>query len=68
MTLTVHVDEFACAAHGDCALVAPGVFTVEDTAVVTGEGTDEAILAAARACPAGAITLTDASTGDLVYP
>ena len=68
MTLTVHVDEFACAAHGDCALVAPGVFTVEDTAVVTGEGTDEAILAAARACPAGAITLTDASTGDLVSP
>ena len=37
MTLTAHVDEFACAAHGDCALVAPGVFTIEDIAVVTGE-------------------------------
>jgi ferredoxin len=68
MTLTAHVDEFACAAHGDCALIAPGVFTVEEIAVVTGEGSDEAILAAARACPAGAITVTDAGTGDTVYP
>ena len=68
MSLTVQVDEFACAAHGDCALAAPGVFTIEDVAVVTGEGSDEAILAAARACPAGAITLTDAGTGEPVYP
>jgi ferredoxin len=68
MTLKAHVDEFACAAHGDCALVAPGVFTIEDIAVVTGEGSDEAVLAAARACPAGAITVTEASTGDTVYP
>jgi ferredoxin len=68
MTLTAHVDEFACAAHGDCALVAPGVFAIEDIAVVTSDGTDEAILAAARACPAGAITVTDASSGALVYP
>ena len=68
MTLTAHVDEFACAAHGDCALVAPGVFTIQDIAVVTGEGSDEAILAAARACPAGAITVTDPTPGDPVYP
>ena len=68
MSLQAHVDEFACLAHGDCALVAPGVFTVEDIAVVTGEGSDEAILAAARACPAGAITVTDARTGEPVYP
>jgi ferredoxin len=68
MTLTAHVDEFACAAHGDCALVAPSVFTIEDIAVVTGGGSDEAILAAARACPAGAITVTDATTGEPVYP
>jgi ferredoxin len=68
MTLTAHVDEFACASHGDCALAAPGVFTIEDIALVTGDGTDEAIPAAARACPAGAITVTDASTGAPVYP
>jgi ferredoxin len=68
MTLIAHVDEYACAAHGDCALVAPGVFSVEDIAVVTGSGSDEEILAAARACPAGAITVTDAGTGEPVYP
>ena len=68
MTLTAHVDEFACAAHGDCAIAAPGVFTIDDIAVVTGEGSDEAILAAARACPAGAITVTDKATGEEVYP
>jgi hypothetical protein len=30
---------------------------------VTGHGSDDAILAAARACPAGAITVSDAETG-----
>ena len=68
MTLIPTVDEFACAAHGDCALAAPDVFTVEDIAVVTGDGSDDAILAAARACPAGAITVTDAESGRQVYP
>lgn len=67
MTLIPHIDELACAAHGDCALAAPGVFTVADIAIVTGEGTDEAILAAVRACPAGAITVTDNDTGEEVY-
>jgi ferredoxin len=68
MTLIPQVDELACAAHGDCALIAPAVFTIEDIAIVTGEGTDEAILAAAHACPAGAITVTDARSGAKVYP
>ena len=68
MTLIPHVDEFACAAHGDCALAAPGVFTVDDIAVVTGEGSDAEVLAAARACPAGAITVIDKDTGERIYP
>ena len=68
MTLTPHIDELACAGHGDCALIAPGVFTLEDIAVVTGRGSDELLRKAARACPAGAITLTDDDTGDQVYP
>ena len=68
MTLIPHVDEFACAAHGDCALVAPGVFTVDDIAVVAGDGSDDEILAAARACPAGAITVIDKETGQQIYP
>jgi ferredoxin len=68
MTLIPTVDEFACAAHGDCALVAPAIFTVEEIAIVSGHGSDESVLAAARACPAGAITVTDAQTGEQVFP
>jgi ferredoxin len=68
MTLISSVDEFACAVHGDCVLVAPGVFAVDDIAVVTGEGSEEEILAAARACPAGAITVIDKDSGERIYP
>ena len=68
MTFIPLVDEFACAAHGDCALAAPSVFTVDDIAFVTGEGSDEEILAAARACPAGAIAVIDKDTGARIYP
>jgi ferredoxin len=68
MTLVPHIDELASAAHGDCALAAPEVFTVEDIAIVTGTGSDEAILKAAQGCPAGAITLTDEQTGEQIYP
>jgi ferredoxin len=68
MTLIPTVDELACAAHGDCALTAPDVFTIEEIAVVTGSGSDDAILAAARACPAAAITVTDAENDEQIYP
>lgn len=68
MTLIPHIDEYACAGHGDCALVAPGAFTVEDIAVVTGTAPDDLLLEAAKACPAAAIVLTDAETGEQVYP
>ena len=68
MTLTAHIDEFACAAHGDCALVAPDAFTVEEIGAVTGAVSDELLLKAAQACPAGAIVLTNAESGEPVYP
>jgi ferredoxin len=69
MTLSVHIDEGACLAHGDCEHVAPHVFQVNgDIAEVHGPGTDEELRAAARACPAGAILLFDASTGEAVDP
>ena len=68
MTLTPHIDELACAAHGDCAVIAPDVFDVEDIAVVIGRGDDETLREAARACPAGAIALTDDATGAQVSP
>jgi ferredoxin len=68
MTLIPTIDEFACAAHGDCALAAPDVFVVEDTAAVVGTGTDDLVLEAARACPAAAIAVVDDETGEQVYP
>ena len=68
MTLIPQIDEYACAAHGDCALVAPDVFAVEDIAVVVGTGPDDAVLEAARACPAAAIAVIDQKTGEHVYP
>jgi ferredoxin len=68
MTLIPTIDEGACSAHGDCAQLAPGIFAVAETAVVIGTGPDEQVLAAAEACPALAITVTDAETGAVVFP
>jgi ferredoxin len=68
MTLTVMIDEAACAAHGDCVEVAPEVFVLEDIATVVGTGPDELLLAAAEACPSAAIVLCDTETGDHIYP
>ena len=53
----IAIDEAACSAHGDCAAIAPQVFLVDDTAVVIGDGPDELVREAARACPAAAIVL-----------
>jgi ferredoxin len=68
MTLIARIDERNCLAHGDCALAAPEAFRVDDVAVVIGETTDERLAAAARACPAGAVVLFDARTGEDVDP
>lgn len=66
MTLLPRVDEFPCCGHGDCAAIAPGVFRVDEVAVVIGDGPDDLVLEAARACPAMAIEVVDAETGALV--
>jgi ferredoxin len=68
MTLIPSIDESACAAHGDCAIVAPDVFRIDDVAVVTGTGPDDLILEAAQACPSVAIIVTDSTTGTQLYP
>jgi ferredoxin len=66
MTLLPIVDTYACALHGD---VAPDIFNIDgDVAAVIGTGPDETILAAARACPSTAISVTDQATGRQVYP
>jgi ferredoxin len=67
MTLIPRVDELACAGHGDCAVIAPDAFDLQDIAVVIGDGPDDLILQAARACPSTAIAVYD-DTGARVYP
>ena len=68
MTYIPQIDEGACAAHGDCAVVAPDVFRIDDIAVVIGTGPDDLILDAAEACPSAAISVVDSETGETVYP
>jgi ferredoxin len=68
MTLIPRIDDHACLGHGDCAVVAPEALRVDDLAVVVGTAPDTKLLEAARACPAGAILLFDAETGEEVDP
>ena len=68
MTLLPTVDPLACSAHGDCAVIAPEVFQVDDTAVVVGSGPPDLVMAAAEACPAVAISVVDEATGRQLYP
>lgn len=68
MSYTPRVDDMACLGHGDCAVVAPDVFQVDDVAVVVGTGPDELILEAAKACPSVAIAVFDDQTGAQIYP
>lgn len=69
MTLLPVIDEYACSSHGDCVHEAPEVFSLDDdVATVTGTGSDDRILAAAKACPSAAIAVFDGDTGKQVYP
>ena len=68
MSLHVHIDRDACLAHGDCAVVAPDVFVVDDVATQIAPASDDVLIAAAQACPSVAIVLTDGETGEQVYP
>ncbi|MGZ4168073.1 MAG: ferredoxin [Solirubrobacteraceae bacterium] len=68
MTLTVMIDEAACAAHGDCVDVAPQVFALGEIAEVVGTGPDDLLLAAAEACPSAAIAILDAESHEQLYP
>ena len=67
MPLIPKIDEAACAAHGDCADIAPAVFEVDDVAHVIGTGPADLIMQAAKACPSAAISVVDSESGDQVY-
>ena len=68
MAYRAHIDPNACAAHGDCEVLAPEIFHVSDVAEVVGTGPDELMLEAARICPSVAIRITDEATGQQVFP
>jgi ferredoxin len=68
MAQVAKVDEFSCSAHGDCALVAPDVFRVDDIAKVVGTAPVDVLVKAAEACPGMAISVVDDETGEQVYP
>jgi ferredoxin len=67
MPYTFKIDQTACVAHGDREAMAPEIFRVEDV-VVVGAGSDELALEAARVCPSVAIVVSDAQTGEQVFP
>ncbi|MCW3027078.1 MAG: ferredoxin [Solirubrobacterales bacterium] len=68
MSYVAHIEESACAAHGDCEAIAPEIFRVDDVAVVIADGPDELMLEAARVCPAVAIRITEQTTGEQLFP
>jgi ferredoxin len=65
MHTEIHIDQDLCIGAGQCAMAAPGVFTQDDdgfSTLVPGRedgGGDPLVRVAARACPVGAITVTE---------
>ena len=65
ITITITIDKDVCVGAGQCALTAPGVFTQDDdgySEVLPGKedgGGDPLAREAVRACPVGAITITE---------
>jgi ferredoxin len=68
MTWVAEIDEDACAAHGDCAEIAPEVFEIDDVARVIGTGPEALLMASAEACPSTAIRIVDTDSGQQLYP
>jgi ferredoxin len=70
--LKTTVDKKRCIASGDCVEMAPGVFQLdmdEKSEVYNQTGAaDAVIVAAARACPARAISVVNEETGEQLFP
>jgi ferredoxin len=70
--LVIEIDRELCYGFGDCVASAPAVFELDDDekAIVidpNGAGRDDLVDAAAN-CPVNAITILEASTGEIVFP
>jgi ferredoxin len=70
--LLVVIDRESCVGSGMCAATAPGTFALdaEGQAVVIAPDGDPvaAVLDAAEGCPLMAIRVTDAETGEVLFP
>jgi ferredoxin len=59
--LEIEIDRDLCMGSGNCVYEAPGVFELDDDSVSTvvdpAASPEDAVLAAARKCPTGAITI-----------
>lgn len=70
--LKATVNPDLCVGNGMCVIVAPDVFRLNEArkSAVTEQETDggRPVLEAAGACPVGAITVTDAETGEQLFP
>lgn len=70
MKYTVRIDARVCVGTSNCAEAAAEAYEMDDNAVphLLPSATDAGILAGAEACPVGAITVIETSTGIQVYP
>ena len=69
--LTVRIDRTLCVGFGDCVTEAPDAFELDDEDIAVFRSPEildrERLLAACRACPVDAITVTD-SGGTRIAP
>ncbi|MEA2481354.1 MAG: ferredoxin [Thermoleophilaceae bacterium] len=70
--LVIEVDRELCYGFGDCVSSAPDVFELdaEEKAIVIDPngGSRDDLVEAASNCPVNAITITDAASGETVFP
>jgi ferredoxin len=70
--LAIVVDRELCFGFGDCVDSAPGVFELDDeeksVVVDPNAAPRDDLIAAAGDCPVDAIIITDAETGEQIYP
>lgn len=69
MTYKIDIDPEVCMSSGKCVADAPDLFRFDDDEIAemipgAAQPNDERILDLARACPSGALVVTDTDTGE----